>query len=517
MTVAASNGGTPVAGTGSDGVYDVVSPRADHLMESLRGAGYSLPAAVSDLIDNSVTAGAGNIWVDFHWSGANSRVLILDDGRGMSEVELVDAMRIGSRSPREERDGDDLGRFGLGLKTASISQARSLTVATRTVSSESPSVRRWDLDHLASVGEWQLLRPTVEELGEDVAALNELPHGTLVIWEKPDRMVGDVGPDDERARRQFLQALEAVENHIAMVFHRLMTGRGAVAIWLNGQRITPWDPFLMAEDATQDMGSESLGRGGEVVVNPYVLPHHSRLTSERHRQAGGPAGWNAQQGFYVYRNRRLLLPGDWLGLEFQKEEHYKLARILVDLPNSSDDEWDIDVRKSRASPPLRFRDDLLRIARATRRRAVEVYRHRGKTMARSSRSVPTFVWLRRSRGGRIHYAVNRDHPLISAALSSPSVTGAELGRILRLVEEYVPVQQIWVDMAEGDETQSQPFEASAEAEIAELIRALYAALTGAGATHGEAMDRLVRTEIIGDRFELLEATVGELLGGVGVE
>ena len=82
----------------------------------------------------------------------------------------------------------------------------------------------------------------------------------------------------------------------------------------------------------------------------------------------------------MYRNRRLLLPGDWLGLEFQKEEHYKLARILVDLPNSSDEEWDIDVRKSRARPPLRFRDDLLRIARATRRRAVEVYRHRGKTI-----------------------------------------------------------------------------------------------------------------------------------------
>ena len=500
-----------------DDAYDVVSPRADHLMESLRGAGYSLPAAISDLIDNSITAGAGNIWLDFHWSGTNSRVSILDDGRGMSETELVDAMRIGSRSPREERDADDLGRFGLGLKTASISQVRSLTVATRTVSSEHPSIRRWDLDHLASVGDWQLLRPTADELREDAVALNELPHGTLVVWEKPDRMVGDVGVDDERARRQFLQALEAVENHIAMVFHRLMTGRGAVSIWLNGQRITPWDPFLTAEDATQDMGSESLGRDGGVVVNPYVLPHHSRLTAEQHRLVGGPAGWNAQQGFYVYRNRRLLLPGDWLGLEFRKEEHYKLARILVDLPNSSDDEWDIDVRKSRARPPLRFRDDLLRIARATRRRAVEVYRHRGKTVARSSRSAPTFVWLRRTQGGRIHYAVNRDHPLISAALNSPAVNGAELGRILRLVEEYVPVQQIWVDMAEGDETQNLPFEVAAEAEIAELIRALYTALTGAGAPHDETMDRLVRTEIIGDRFELLEATIQELLRETKVE
>ena len=509
--------GSLAAGTGVGDVYDVVSPRADHLMESLRGTGYSLPTAVSDLIDNSITAGAGNIWLQFHWSGADTRVSILDDGRGMSETELVDAMRIGSRNPREYREADDLGRFGLGLKTASISQARSLTVATRTSSSRSPSIRQWDLDHLASVGEWQLLRPAAETLEDGAAGLNALPHGTLVVWEKPDRMVGDVGVDDERARRQFLHALEAVENHIAMVFHRLMTGRGSVSIWLNGQRIAPWDPFLTEEDATQHLGLEYLGGNGEVRVIPHVLPHHSRLTAEQHRLAGGSAGWNAQQGFYVYRNRRLLLPGDWLGLGFQKEEHYKLARIQVDLSNSLDDEWDIDVRKSRARPPLRSKDDLLRIARATRRRAVEVYRHRGKTIARSSRSAPTFVWLRRSRGGRISYTVNRDHPLISSSLNAPSVTGGELGQILRLVEEYVPVQQIWVDMAEGDETQSQPFEASAEGEIVELIRALYGALTGAGATHDEAMERLVRTEIIGDRFELLESTVHELREGMGVE
>ena len=154
-----------VTGTGIGDVYDVVSPRADSLMESLRGAGYSLPAAVSDLIDNSITAGAANIWLQFHWSGANSRVSILDDGRGMSETELVDAMRIGSRSPRDERDADDLGRFGLGLKTASISQARSLTVASRTAQSRTPNIGQWDLDHLAAVCEWQLLRPSAGVLG----------------------------------------------------------------------------------------------------------------------------------------------------------------------------------------------------------------------------------------------------------------------------------------------------------------------------------------------------------------
>ena len=504
-------------GTRVDDVYDVVPPRADHLMESLRGTGYSLPAAVSDLIDNSIAAGARNIWLHFHWSGANSRVSILDDGRGMSETELVDAMRIGSRSPREERDAGDLGRFGLGLKTASISQARSLTVATRTASSCSPNIRQWDLDHLASVGEWQLLRPSAEALGEGTATLSELSHGTLVVWEKPDRLVGDADADDERARGQFLRSLQAVEDHIAMVFHRFMAGRGAIAIWLNGQMIMPWDPFLTEEDATQQLPAEVLGLGDEVMVTPYVLPHHSRLTTSQHRLAGGPGGWNAQQGFYVYRNHRLLLPGDWLGLAFQKEEHYKLARIRVDLSNSSDHEWDIDVRKSRARPPLRFRDALLRIARATRKRAVDVYRHRGKTIARSSRSAPMFVWLRRTRGGRVSYVVNRDHPLVSAALTSSSIGTRELGQVLRLVEEYVPVQQIWVDMAEGDESQSRPFEVAGENEVAELIRALYGALIAAGSTHEEALERLVKTEIIGDRFELVEPTVLELLGGAGLE
>ena len=115
------------------------------------GKGYSLPAAISDLTDNSITADARNLWLHFHWSVADSHVSILDDGRGMSETELVDAMRIDSRSPREEREADDLGRFCLGLKAASISQARSLTVATRTVSSRFPIIRQWGLDHLAPV------------------------------------------------------------------------------------------------------------------------------------------------------------------------------------------------------------------------------------------------------------------------------------------------------------------------------------------------------------------------------
>ena len=257
--------------------------------------------------------------------------------------------------------------------------------------------------------------------------------------------------------------------------------------------------------------------GAEITVTPYVLPHHSRLSGEKHRAAAGPAGWNAQQGFYVYRNRRLLLPGDWLGLGFLKEEHYKLARIRVDLPNSSDHEWDIDVRKSRARPPLAHRDHLRRIAQAARNRAVTVYRHRGKTIARGVRNSSGFVWQRHVQGNRVSYVVNRNHPLVRDALMSDSGGALGLEQVLRLIEEYVPVQQIWVDQAEGDESQSQPFESAAEREMVAMIRALYHALIRTGLTHQEALERLSATEAIGDRFELVEPTVENLLRETGVE
>ena len=509
--------GMPPHGGAVPADFDLVAPRADALMESLRATGYSLPDAVSDLIDNSITAGARDIRLDFQWVGADSWVSILDDGCGMSEPALIDAMRIGSRSPREAREPSDLGRYGLGLKTASISQARSLTVATRIAGRTGTSAKRWDLDHLASTGDWQLLNVPIEAVFHGVDSLYQSGHGTLVVWEKLDRLVGDAGADDARAQRQFLESLRAVEEHIAMVFHRFLVRPRPISIRLNGQAIKPWDPFLADDPATQRLPTESLGEPGDgVTVTPYVLPHHTRLSVEKHRAAAGPAGWNAQQGFYVYRNRRLLLAGDWLDLGFQKEEHYKLARLQIDLPNSHDHEWDIDVRKSRARPPLRFKDDLRRIAQAARRRAVSVYRHRGKTIARGVRESPVFVWQRHVRGNRVSYVVNRDHPLIRHALVSESIDVRDLRQILRLIEEYVPVQQIWVDMADGDESHGQPFESAGDQEIVGLIRALYSAFIGSGMTHDEALGRLVTTEAIGERFELVEPTVETLLMEAGI-
>ena len=341
--------------------FDEVAPDASAMIESMRAHGYTLATAIADLIDNSIASPCQNIWLRFEWGGDNSWISITDDGFGMREDDLVNAMRLGSRSPLEERDSSDLGRFGLGLKTASFSLARRLTV----VSQPEPGMRylrRWDLDHLArpEVQGWQLLRTPHPMTGLRIGLLDEmkLDRGTQVLLEVIDRVTGEAsGSGNQQDREQhFLWQIEQVREHLAMVFHRYLAKRkDDLRIFLNKEPIEPWDPFLSKHIATQKIGPYSNKLGAhetKVKIMGYVLPHRDRFgNASEHRSAGGPGGWNAQQGFYLYRGNRLIIAGDWLRLGWQKEEHFKLARICVDIPNSMDHEWQIDVKKSTAAPP----------------------------------------------------------------------------------------------------------------------------------------------------------------------
>ena len=178
--------------------------------------------------------------------------------------------------------------------------------------------------------------------------------------------------------------MEQVKRHLAMVFHRFIESRRIEIFFQHAgteiRKVEAWNPFLIDHSATQKFPEEPL-LNNQVRIRGYVLPHKSRLSEEEFRNAEGPKGWNAQQGFYIYRNERLLLSGDWLGM-FRKEEHYKLARIQIDLPNSLDPEWQIDIKKSVARPPLAVRDQLKAYANKVRSQAVEVYRHKGKILQR---------------------------------------------------------------------------------------------------------------------------------------
>ncbi len=495
------------AKAGKEPRFDVAAPEPSALVESLRAFGYSLRTAIADLIDNSVAAKARNVWVHFNWDGPDSHITVKDDGVGMTERELIAAMRPGSQSPLEVREPKDLGRFGLGLKTASFSQCRRLTVVSKVMNGKLVA-RCWDLDYVNETKEWRLLK-TIEP--EPLKLLKEtIPYnGTIVLWQKMDRITGHTRSEDEKAYKRFLESIEGVKQHLEMVFHRYLEPSYGLNIWINGKQITGWDPFLRAEKATQELPMEKLScDGSDLTVVPFVLPHQSKITQATHKRASGVNGWNAQQGFYVYRNKRLLVGGDWLGLGFQKEEHYKLARIQIDLPNSMDGEWQIDVKKSRAKPPGYLKADLKRIATLTRNRAVEIYRHRGKVMARQNSQNFVFLWEQKQRHGKFFYSVNREHPLVQQAYRSSNKT--ELDALLSLLEESIPLSHILITNASEPERFNTPYENAPPDALKNVLRSSFSALLNSGVGVEDAQKRLLGM----DPFNLFHDFVVQFLSEI---
>ena len=486
---------------------DLAEPFASSMSQSLRAFGYDLPSAIADLVDNSIFAEARNIWIDFNWDGDNSSICVTDDGRGMVEKEMLDAMRPGSRNPLEARDPKDLGRYGLGLKTASFSQCRRLTVRSKQAKAKAVT-RCWDLDFIQQKNKWLLLRRAAKESEPKLNRLSKMERGTSVLWETMDRIVSNQDVDNQVHENLFHQRIEGVKHHLAMVFHRFMEGKKRLTIFINERSIEPWDPFLTSQKATQQLADEAIALfRGQINVVPYVLPHLSKLTKQIHDEAAGIKGWNAHQGFYIYRNKRLLVPGDWLGLPYSKEEHYKLARILVDIPNSMDQQWEIDVTKSKARPPDALRKDLKRIADLTRSRASDIYRHRGKVIARANSAPHVFAWDKKVKHGKIFYSVNREHPLVKDVIAHSGISKARVNALLRLLEETVPVAWIVMSNAENPDQQSVPFEQSPSSQICDIMREVFAALRRSDMTAKEALHRL-RTMEPFDRYpEAVEAFV----------
>jgi hypothetical protein len=510
--------------------FDDVAPDASAMIESLRAHGYTLATAIADIIDNSITAKCKNVWLRFAWEGIDSWISITDDGEGMSETQLVNAMRLGSKSPVEERDPDDLGRFGLGLKTASFSQARRLTVVSKAADSKR-TIRRWDLDHLArpEINGWQLLRSTHPATGTRANHLEELDLkcGTTVLLEVPDRVISlEADTDIETQEEHFVSEVAKVGDHLAMVFHRYLTDPPAkrITIYLNDTPIIPWDPFCEDHNSTQPQPMDSNSSlKSKVSVKGFILPHRDKFddndkvnSAKLHKAASGPAGWNAHQGFYLYRNRRLIIPGDWLGLGpgrngWKKEEHYKLARLRVDIPNSMDQEWQIDIKKSTAAAPPALRDWLSGLAKTVRDIAKDVYAHRGGQSRRQTHQVDhSHPWITKTGTGDVlGYRIDRKLPLFQALISTiPSNEQENLETLLRLIEETIPVHRIWIDTADNEDRVSPPFDEELDAKLRQLIQVCHKALITEGRTSEMAWTEIA--EFPGFQSRVTQALIGQL-------
>ena len=362
--------------------FATVLPSAGRLMVSLRDVGYDLPSAVADLIDNSIDANARHVAVELVADGADSWLRVGDDGVGMAGKALDEAMRYGSRG---EYHQEALGHFGLGLKTASLSQCRRLTVASRGAERGRLAVRRWDIDEVVRRDSWDLEKLRVTQLDERLTDhIARECTGTVVLWEKLDRVLPR-RPTPGMTARVLATATEELHDHLAMVFHRFLdgeayNGRRTLTITLNGEPIRPWDPFARSEPHTRTLPAQVVefedpdGCTIAVDVQAFVLPaQHLFSTPEAHRAAAGPNRWNRHQGFYIYRRERMIQAGGWNRLR-TLDEHAKLARIALDLPLGEEERFAVDVAKMRVTIPEDLRPGLRTLASATVAEAQERYR-----------------------------------------------------------------------------------------------------------------------------------------------
>jgi anti-sigma regulatory factor (Ser/Thr protein kinase) len=338
-------------------------PSARRLITSLRDMGYDFAAAVADVVDNSIEANATKVDIAVHFEGDDSWVRITDNGTGMKPAQIREALRYGAE--REYDAKEALGKFGLGLKTASMSQCQRLTVASRSsVERAEVFAYSWNLDHVMATNKWEILEVDRDE-NPDLLHGPLLEHtGTTVLWQRLDRILGYKHPYGEMAKKRLSGMCRELEEHLAMVFHRYISGeagRRKVRLTVNGNPVRAWDPFVRQETGTRQLESVTLhydhdGVGGDILIEPYVLPHQDDFsTPQAHAAAAGPLRWNRQQGFYIYRANRMIQSGGWSNLRTM-DEHTKLARVAVSFDPRLDEAFRINVAKMRVQLPQQLRE-----------------------------------------------------------------------------------------------------------------------------------------------------------------
>lgn len=416
-------------------------PFAPSLIESMRSLGYSFESAIADIVDNSVSADADKIDIKISL-GNNPYIIIFDNGTGMDNKELEEAMRYGSKNPLDERDASDLGRFGLGLKSASLSQCRKLVVISK--KEGKLSCYSWDLDYIVEQGSWSMIGYTEEELDifPQIELFEDVESGTYVLLEQFDR----IKKSTNNLHKTLNNKINTMINHLALVFHRFIEKK--ILMTVNNNKIEGKDPFLKSNRATQVKRSQNVNINGvNIVVKPYILPHLNKLTLKDIEKVGSKESLRTEQGFYIYRNQRLIIWGTWFRLE-RKDELSKLARVMVDIPSELDYMWNIDIKKSSANLPDIIKSSLYNCVIDSVLGSEAVHSFRGR---RSTYSNINHIWERiEVRDNCFEYRVNRDIPqlkVLEESLNSKQLK--YLNEMLNQLEDNFPISNLYIDVAKG--------------------------------------------------------------------
>ena len=417
-----------------------VTPILSVFLSSLRDIGYSFETALADLVDNSISANAENIKI--YALPFTDKLVIFDDGDGMSDEMLIEAMRLGTQ--KEKREKNDLGRFGLGLKTASFSQCKRLTVFSK--NDHTVSGYTWDLDVLSRENDWLLQKAYIDNLKSELDKLSpkifeefsSAKHASLVLWEKIDRYSAE----------EFDEELKRARKHLSLTFHRYLSFPGfngqMVKLYFNNTKIDPFDPFISRDKNIARSGQQqqtddyTLSNGTSISVTPYILPPLNKLSQAEYKELATTEGFTRSQGFYLYRQGRLLIYGTWFGLSCIKDAS-NLVRIRVDVDVYQDQEWKIDVKKSTAFPNLEIRKILSHYVNVPVDKSKKVHRASGIV----SRKTQDSYWREVIFNDTSEFRINEDHPRYKALIENMTTEQKQhLKEYLTCLEECYPREQL---------------------------------------------------------------------------
>ncbi|MDR2465681.1 MAG: ATP-binding protein [Streptococcaceae bacterium] len=474
-------------------------PDASTLIESQRSIGYSFETALADILDNSISADGTHIEIQFqNQSEAGvAFVSIMDNGRGMRKEELTQALRYGSKKISQERAINDLGRFGLGLKMASFSQCRKLTVCSK--QEDQLVAFYWDLDVVEQLNDWVIIQLNEEEIEKipQINALKETNSGTIVLWEKFDKF------DKSKAfELMFDECLNEATNHVALVFHKYIE-EGTIEISFNGREVAPVNPYFIKNIKTQPRPSNPIRIGkNQIEVKPYIIPYQKYLSQEERKiMQTYPT---LQQGLYIYRNKRLISWGKWFRL-FKSNELANLAKISIEIPNNMDDLWEVDVKKSTIRIPLSVRDELKKFIKKAVGESKRVYKKSGR--ARNPKELAHVFNKHESVEGEVSYFLNTELPVYQALVETFDDAQSQMfDSLLKQIQSNIPWEAMRYDLANGKTIERQ---LPKEEEVYEEVSLLLSLQTGK-ASKRHLLNTLFKIENYQGYENILERIRGEI-------
>lgn len=427
---------------GEDFTPDPVS-----LLESTRNLGYSIEEAISDLIDNSITAGAKNIIYELHWNKGVPFFLLKDDGKGMSNEknQLIDSFKLGA-DKEKVRDSKDLGRFGFGMKTASLSQSKSLTVISK-IKGGSIIARSLDLIFIAQLGQgWKLKLVNEEIIKDEMLYLDKRESGTIIRWDNWDRA--------PKSNADFTSLVSEINNYVSVCFHRFI--EKGVNIFCHETKLRPCSPIPSGEGSS--LYSEVAI--DEFAIQAAYILQHPKFWAENYDNINTFnsfrlfEGLERQQGIYIYRCNRLLTPkGGWLG-QINKGNSAKLARVVINYSNKADNLWSLDITKTNASIPFEFRNAIKELIEASKNESLKKINRGNRVISEGlSNGNNALIWLTSKdiQFNSYKYTIDINNPFLKQFVTENLIDEKNLKLLLDVISNNLPVSKI-IQNNENDPT-----------------------------------------------------------------